>query len=233
MSGFQKSAFPDSVAIIMDGNGRWAQKRSLQRTDGHIAGAEAVYPVLKALFENGAHYVTLYAFSTENRKRPRAEVDGIMKLVYRYLLDVAIPEIKSNSRVGVRFLGDLSFLSPEMRDACEYAERISGGRPYLCSVALNYGGRSEILRAVNLALKDGRGELDESSFSRYLYTKDTPDPDLIIRTGGEFRISNFLLWQSAYSEYVILDKLWPDITPDDILLAIDEYAKRHRRFGAV
>ncbi len=233
MSDFSRSAAPDSVAIIMDGNGRWATRRSLNRTDGHIAGAKAITPILKALFEHSVHYVTLYAFSTENWKRPRAEVRGIMELLYTYITDTAIPEIKSNPDFGIRFIGDLSPLSDKLKQCCEYAQELSLSRPYMCNVALNYGGRAEIVRAVNLALRDGHRTLDEQTLSRYLYTHTIPDPDLVIRTGGEFRISNFLLWQSAYSEYVILDKLWPDITPEDIIGAIDEYACRHRRFGGL
>lgn len=233
MTGFSKSAIPNSVAIIMDGNGRWATRNSLDRREGHIAGARVISPILKALFEKGIHYVILYAFSTENWKRPKAEVDAIMSLIYRYLNDRAIPEIKSSTHFGIRFIGDLSPLPKELRVMCEYAEEISRSREYICCVALNYGGRSEILHAVNLAIGEGCASIDEAALTRRLYTHGIPDPDLIIRTGGEFRTSNFLIWQSAYSEYVILDKLWPDVTPEDVIFALGEYARRDRRYGGI
>ncbi|MBO5907771.1 MAG: di-trans,poly-cis-decaprenylcistransferase [Clostridia bacterium] len=233
MSDFSKSATPNSVAIIMDGNGRWATQRSLDRCEGHIAGARAISAVLRALFEKEVHFVTLYAFSTENWKRPRAEVSAIMSLIYRYLNDTVIPEIKSDARLSIRFIGDLTPLDKELRESCEYAEKISRGGEYTCAVALNYGGRAEILHAVNEAIREGATAIDEQTLSRHLYTRAMPDPDLIIRTGGELRTSNFLIWQSAYSEYVILDKLWPDITPEDIISSLDEYTHRKRRYGGL
>ena len=233
MSGFEKSVTPLSVAIIMDGNGRWASLRSLPRSEGHVFGARVVSPVLKTLFHHSVRYVTLYAFSTENWRRPKEEVDGIMALIYRYLREVAIPEILSNEKVGLRFIGDLSPLSENLRSACDYAQSVSGDREYICSVALNYGGRSEIVHAVNRAVSAGNSSINENILEQYLYTAGIPDPDLIIRTGGEMRISNFLLWQSAYSEYVILNKLWPDLAPSDITDALGIYAQRHRRYGGL
>lgn len=225
--------YPDSVAMIMDGNGRWATRRGLPRREGHVAGAKVVEMVLKHVRELGIHHLTLYAFSTENWKRPKDEVRGLMSLFYRYVTKIAIPKIKSDPELGIRFIGDKSALSERLRKKCLEAEALSEGRSYVCNIALNYGGRAEIVNAVNMAIKDGHKELTEEILSRYMYTSKSPDPDLIIRTGGEFRISNFLLWQGAYSEYVVLDKLWPDLTEEDIDECVAKFKSRERRFGGV
>ncbi|MBO7303718.1 MAG: di-trans,poly-cis-decaprenylcistransferase [Clostridia bacterium] len=223
----------DSVAIITDGNGRWAKRRGLPRSAGHVEGAKRIQPVLEKFREIGVHYVTFYAFSTENWKRPKDEVDTIMKLVYKYVDEVVIPKIKSDGNFSIKFIGDLSVLSDELRAKCFEAENMAKDKPFVCNVALNYGGRDEIVHAVNAAIADGKTQLDEQTFSRYMYTASTPDPDLVIRTGGDFRISNFLLWQSAYSEYVILDTLWPDFGEKEIMESVRQFYSRKRRFGGL
>ncbi len=223
----------DSVAIIMDGNGRWAKRRGLPRSAGHIAGAKIVENVLTVFREMGVHYVTLYAFSTENWKRPKQEVDTLMNLLYKYLDEVVIEKIKKDGDFSMRFLGDKSVLSEKLRDKCIEVEEMAKDRAFVCSVALNYGGRDEIIHAANAAFADGNESLTPEIFSKYTYTAGTPDPDLVIRTGGDFRISNFLLWQSAYSEFVILDTLWPDFGKKEIEGCIREFYSRNRRFGGL
>ncbi len=222
-----------SVAIIMDGNGRWATKRGLPRTSGHLRGVKNIKRVLGALREMGVKHVTLYAFSTENWKRPRAEVDAIMKLACKYIDSDVIPSIKKDPEFAVRFLGDKSPLPEELRKRCLEVEAMSNTDNFVLNVALNYGGRAEIVNAVNEAIKNGHTELTEDIISHYVYTAHSPDPDLIIRTGGEFRISNFLLWQSAYSEYYITDTLWPDFGKRDLQKARDAFLSRKRRFGGL
>lgn len=223
----------DSVAIICDGNGRWAKRRGLPRTAGHKEGARRIQPALEKFREIGVHYVTLYAFSTENWKRPKEEVDTIMKLVYKYVDEVVIKKIETDKKFSVKFLGDLSVLSEEVRNKCLEAESMAKDREFVCSIALNYGGRDEIVHAVNGAIKAGHTELTEEILAGYMYTGSTPDPDLVIRTGGDKRISNFLLWQSAYSEFVFLDTLWPDFGEKDIMCAVREFYSRKRRFGGL
>lgn len=222
----------DSVAIIMDGNGRWATKRGLSRSEGHAAGAKAAASVPRLFREYGVHHLTLYAFSTENWKRPREEVDALMELIYEYIDDCIIPAIKKHGDLCVRFIGDKSALSGKLRDKCLEAEAISVDKPYVCNIALNYGGRAEIVNAVNRAIADGYKEVSEELLSRYMYTS-SPDPDLIIRTGGDFRISNFLLWQSAYSEIIVLDTLWPDFGRAEVERCMAEFNSRRRRFGGL
>ena len=223
----------NSVAIITDGNGRWAKRRGLPRSAGHIEGAKRIQPALEKFRELGIHYVTLYAFSTENWKRPKEEVDTIMKLVYKYVDEVVIKKIESDKNFSVKFIGDLSVLSEEVRNKCLEAENMAKDKPFVCSIALNYGGRDEIVHAANEAIKDGKTVLDEKTLSAYMYTAGTPDPDLVIRTGGDRRISNFLLWQSAYSEYVFLKTLWPDFGEKEIMEAVEEFFSRKRRFGGL
>ncbi len=222
----------DSVAIIMDGNGRWAKKRGLSRTEGHKAGAKAAAEVVKLFREYGVHHLTLYAFSTENWKRPKEEVDALMSLIYHYIDEVVIKAIKREGDLCIRFIGDKARLSEELRNKCIEAEELAKDRPFVCNIALNYGGRDEIVHATNAAIADGHTELTEEILSGYMYSS-SPDPDLVIRTGGDFRISNFLLWQSAYSEFVILDTLWPDFGKTDIDRCMAEFNKRRRRFGGL
>ena len=226
---------PRHIAIIMDGNGRWAKKRGLPRTAGHAAGAESFRRIANYCRTLGVEYLTVYAFSTENWKRSQEEVAGIMKLLHRYLVE-ALADMEKN-RVRFRFFGDLSRLTPQLRKLCQDAEKRSEEYDVQVNFCLNYGGRDEIVRAARAFsqdVADGKRtpeELTEELFSDYLYSSDVPDPELIIRPSGEQRISNFLLWQSAYSEYVFMNVLWPDFTPEDLDKAIEEYHRRNRRFG--
>ena len=223
----------NSIAIITDGNGRWARRRGLPRSAGHVEGAKRIQPALEKFRELGVHHVTFYAFSTENWKRPKDEVDTIMKLVYKYVDEVVIEKIKTDKDFCVKFIGDLSVLSDEVRDKCLEAENMARDKSFVCNIALNYGGRDEIVHAANEAYKDGHTNLTEEVLSKYMYTSASPDPDLVIRTGGDLRISNFLLWQSAYSEFVFLDTLWPDFGEREIMYSVGEFLKRKRRFGGL
>lgn len=221
-----------SVAVIMDGNGRWAKRRMMPRTYGHAQGAAKIEHILGIFREIGVHHVTLYAFSTENWKRPKEEVDMIMDLVYRYLDTVVIRRIREDPTFSMKFLGDKSALPEKLREKCIEVENMAKDRPFVCNVALNYGGRDEIVHAAREAVAAGE-EITEESISRHLYTSHSPDPDLIIRTGGDFRLSNFLLWQSAYSEFVFTDTLFPDFDREDIMKAVHEFYRRKRRFGGL
>ena len=222
-----------SVGIIMDGNGRWAKRRGLPRLAGHAAGAKRVEEVLTTLRELGIHHVTLYAFSTEKWKRPQEEVDGIMDLVYNYLTDVVHDKILSDGHFAVRFAGDISVLPEKLREKCKEIEALGENREYICYVALNYGGRGEIVRAANRALASGATEITEALLSENMYTAESPDPDLLIRTGGDMRISNFMLWQCAYSEFYFTKTLWPDFGRDAVITAIESFLPRKRRFGGL
>ena len=231
-------AVPQHIAIIMDGNGRWAKKRGLPRTAGHAAGAEAFRRTANYCRTLGVKYLTVYAFSTENWKRSEEEISGIMRLLGRYL-EEALQDMEKN-HVRFKFFGDLSRLSPQLRKLCEDAEqRSSQYHEVQVNFCLNYGGRDEIVKAAQgFAMDVASGkrkpeELTEQILSTYLYSADVPDPELIIRPSGEMRTSNFLLWQSAYSEYVFLNVLWPDFQPSDLDEAIEEYHRRNRRFGGV
>ena len=229
----EKEKMPTSVAIIMDGNGRWAKKRGLPRTEGHRAGAKATADVIKLFREYGVHHLTLYAFSTENWRRPKEEVDALMELIYRYIDEVVIDRLRSDGDLSVRFIGDKSALPERLRKKCIEAESIASDTPFVCNIALNYGGRDEIVHAVNSAIADGHTNIDEGTLSSYMYTSHSPDPDLVIRTGGDFRISNFLLWQCAYSEFIILDTLWPDFGRADVEKCLAVFGSRRRRFGGL
>ena len=226
---------PRHIAIIMDGNGRWAKQRGLPRTAGHAAGAESFRKIANYCRTLGVKYLTVYAFSTENWKRSADEVAGIMKLLRRYL-EEALRDMEKN-RVCFQFFGDLTRLSPELQKLCHDAEKRSEDYDVQVNFCLNYGGRDEIVQAARrfaadvAAGKQKAEDLTEDLFSGYLYSADVPDPELIIRPSGEKRTSNFLLWQSAYSEYVFMNVLWPDFSPDDLDAAIEEYHRRNRRFG--
>ena len=228
---------PRHIAIIMDGNGRWAKQRGLPRTAGHAAGAEAFRRIANYCRTLGVEYLTVYAFSTENWKRSSEEVAGIMKLLRRYL-EEALRDMEKN-RVRFCFFGDLTKLSPELQALCDRAQKQSEDYDVQVNFCLNYGGRDEIVQAARRFAQDVAdgihqpGELTEELLSTYLYSADVPDPELIIRPSGEKRTSNFLLWQSAYSEYVFMNVLWPDFTPADLDAAIEEYHRRNRRFGGV
>jgi undecaprenyl diphosphate synthase len=230
---------PKHVAIIMDGNGRWAKKRGLPRTAGHAVGAETFRTIATYAKDIGLKYLTVYAYSTENWKRPPEEVSTIMGLLNKYLRE-CIEEMEKD-QINLEFYGDLTRLSPELQELCASTREISNhyqGKIQV-NICLNYGGRDEIIHAMKAWQADcaaGRAnpdDLDENVFSQYLYSKDTPDPDLIIRPSGEVRISNFLMWQSAYSEFYFTDVLWPDFSKDDLLEAIAAYQKRSRRYGGV
>lgn len=221
-----------SVAIIMDGNGRWAKKRFLPRTKGHEKGAAIIEDVLSVFREIGVRYLTLYAFSTENWKRPKEEVDAIMDLAYKYVDKIYMDRLEKESSLAVRFIGDKNGLPEKLREKCIEIENMQKDAEFVCNIALNYGGRAEIANAANELVKKGL-PITEENLSHEMYTKDTPDPDLIIRTGGDFRISNFLIWQGAYSEYMILDTLWPDFGRDDIEKCVKNFYKRKRRFGGL
>ncbi len=227
---------PKHIAIIMDGNGRWAKNRGLPRTAGHAAGAETFRRIANYCRTLGVEYLTVYAFSTENWKRSEEEISGIMKLLKNYLVE-ALRDMEKN-HVRFKFFGDLSRLSPELQELCAKAETVSSQyHEVQVNFCLNYGGRDEIVRAAKaFAAKVAAGEcsaddLDEERFGDYLYSAGVPDPELIIRPSGEMRTSNFLLWQSAYSEFVFMNVLWPDFKEKDLDAAIAEYHRRNRRFG--
>ena len=229
---------PCHVAVIMDGNGRWAQKRGLPRSAGHKAGAETFRKLGTYCKNLGIDYLTVYAFSTENWKRPKDEVDGIMHLLEQYLHECIDTMEKDGNRL--RFLGDLSVLTPELRELIDETNEISSRiEGFQANVCLNYGGRDEILRAVRrFAAECAAGErkpeeLTEGLFSSYLDSAGIPDPELIIRPSGEERLSNFLLWQCAYSEFYVTKTLWPDFDEAELLRAIAAYQHRDRRFGGV
>lgn len=229
---------PTHIAIIMDGNGRWAKSRGLPRFRGHSAGMQSVRKVVEAAVEIGVSYLTLYAFSQENWQRPAPEVAALMKLLQHYVRKERDELIRQG--VSVRVFGDLSRLSPGARKAVDHIEeRTAGGKNMQLNLMISYGSRDEILRATRrIAEKVKNGELnatdiDERIFSSELYTAGIPDPDLLIRTSGELRISNFMLWQLAYTELYITPTLWPDFRRDDLEAAIHEYQKRERRFGRV
>ena len=229
-------ALPTHIAIVMDGNGRWAKKRGLPRQVGHRFGAEAFRTVANYAKSIGLKYLTVYAFSTENWKRSEEEVDAIMELLERYLRE-AIADMDKN-RVRFCFFGDMSRLSPELRQEVQIAqERSAQYEGVQVNFCLNYGGRDEIVRAARrFASECVSGacrpeELTEEKFSGYLYSAGVPDPELVIRPGGELRVSNFLLWQSAYAEYYFTDVLWPDFGAEELEKAIAAYQSRNRRFG--
>ena len=219
------------IAFIMDGNGRWATSRGLARERGHVEGAKAFERVVKYCGDIGIKFVTVYAFSTENWSRPKHEVDRIMLLFERYL-DRIIKKM-DKYEVCVRFIGDREPLSDKLKKKMERAERESAAKPLRLNIALNYGGRAEIVQAVNRLLIKGVSSVTEDMIEAELYTADCPPPDLIVRTAGEQRISNFLMWQSAYSEFYFTDTLWPDIGETDIDLAVESFYGRTRRFGGV
>ena len=225
---------PKHVAIIMDGNGRWAEKRGLPRLAGHRAGTDNVRRTIKCFNDHDIKYVTIYAFSTENWSRPQREVQGLMRIME----EVIDREAENLHKDGVKLihLGNLDGISEKLKKKVQYAveltENNSGGT--LC-IAFNYGGRAEIIDAVKRILRDGilPNEIDEALISHYLYTMNLPDPDLIIRTGGEMRLSNFLIWQAAYSEYYATPTLWPDFGTEEIEQALIAYSERERRFGGL
>ena len=233
---------PKHVAIILDGNGRWAKKRGLPRNFGHLKGCDNVEPVCKAAFNLGIKYITMYAFSTENWKRPQAEVDELMKLLATYMKDAMKLSVKNNMRI--RIIGDKTGLSDELNKLINELEDLSKEFTGLqLQIAVNYGGRDDLRRAFKniimeadknkMSYKDLAEYITEDIISKNLDTADIPDPDLMIRTSGEQRLSNYLIWQLAYAEYFFTDTLWPDFGKKDLEEAIEFYSGRDRRFGGL
>lgn len=227
---------PRHVAIIMDGNGRWAKARHLPRSAGHKKGADSLRRVLDLCQEAGVHYLTVYAFSSENWKRPQGEVSDLMQLLKHYL-EKELPELKKNN-ICLRFIGDFSRLDADMQSRVQQAmQETAANTSFNLTVALSYGSREEMLRTVRkLASEVGMGtlkaeDITEETICRTLDTRDLPEPDLLIRTGGEQRLSNFLLWQSAYAEFYFTETLWPDFDAAHFNAALGEYAQRERRYG--
>ena len=233
-----KRCLPEHIGIIMDGNGRWAKKRGLPRSAGHKAGAETFRKITKYCSKIGIKYLTVYAFSTENWKRPNDEISFLMKLFEQYLNE-ALKDFQQEN-IKVQFLGDKSDFSQNLQKLIDNVENASKDKTGMgLNIAMNYGGRNEIVKAVKEIASDVKcgviavEEINETAISKRLYTAGQPDPDLIIRPSGEFRLSNFLLWQSAYAELVFMNVLWPDFSENDLERAIDEYSSRNRRFGGV
>lgn len=236
--GEMMDKIPNHVAIIMDGNGRWAKKRGLPRNFGHKQGSAAVRKVCEAAYDQGVKYLTIYAFSTENWSRPKDEVDALMNILRNYLKDAIKESTENNMRV--RIIGDKTALAPDLQESIDKLEKVSANNTGLnFQIALNYGGRNEIVRAVNRAIRnselssDGAKELTEADICAALDTAEIPDPDLLIRTSGEQRLSNFLLWQLAYAEFYFTDTLWPDFDAKELKKALEYYAGRDRRFGGI
>ncbi len=222
---------PESVAIIMDGNGRWARSHRLPTAAGHRAGARALRRVVRAAGDMGVRDLTVFSFSTENWARPREEVDDLMVL-FSELIDREVPDLDAEG-VAIRFIGRLDHLAPALRRRIRDAEEMTARHERMrLFIAMNYGGRAEIIDAARRFTAEAGPEAPDEEFSRFMYAPDLRDPELIIRTSGEQRLSNFLLWQSAYAELVFSDRMWPDFGPDDLRAAIEEYAARSRRFGS-
>ncbi len=230
----EKSHIPIHVAIIMDGNGRWAKERGLPRLAGHKAGGENIRPVVRVFSEHGVKYLTLYAFSTENWTRPVQEVSGLLGLLGRRIDQET--EAFHEDNVRLVHIGRVDRLSKKIRQKVKDAVELTGNNTGLTlCLAFDYGGRDEIVQAARRIAEDGVSgdRIDESVFEQYLYSSGVPDPDLLIRTGGETRLSNFLLWQTAYSEFYFTPVLWPDFGPKEIEEALSEYGRRQRRFGRI
>lgn len=219
------------IAFIMDGNGRWAKRRGMPREFGHKQGAEVFRKIMRRCVELDIKASTYYVFSTENWKRPQREVDAIMALLDRYLDDCE-KEVYEND-VRFIFIGDTSVFTESVQNKMRKIEAVSREKKYIVNLALNYGGRSEITNAVNSLIKEGKTILSEDDITGALYTKESPPLDLVVRTGGDIRISNFLLWQAAYAEFYFTDKLWPDLVPDDVNKIVDNFTNRSRRFGGI
>jgi len=225
---------PYHVAIIMDGNGRWAKQRGLPRVAGHRAGTDNLRRVLESCGELGIKMLTIYAFSTENWRRPEEEVKGLMG-IFEDVIDRELPEFQAKG-VRLRHIGKLDGLKPAFADKVRKAiELTKNNDKLILNIAFNYGGRAEIVEAVKKLIAKGvkADDITEEMIGAHLYTADVPDPDLIIRTSGEMRVSNFLIWQGAYSEYYLAPVYWPDFDKEQMRLALEEYAKRHRRFGGL
>lgn len=236
--GDTQKKVPRHVAIILDGNGRWAKKRMLPRNAGHAAGSKNVEKICAAAWDMGIEYVTMYAFSTENWSRPQSEVDALMKLLHSYLKDCIKTSKRNNMQV--RVIGDITRLEPDLQVRIRELEEVSAANTGLhFQVALNYGSRDEIRRGMQQMARDVKAgrvdpeQVDEALIANYLDTRGIPDPDLMIRTSGEQRLSNYLLWQLAYAEFYFTDVLWPDFSAKDLQDAVDFYQGRDRRFGGI
>lgn len=228
---YNLTSVPVHVGIIMDGNGRWAEKHGLPRTEGHKEGVRVVKKITKVSVQAGIKFLTLFAFSTENWKRDKSEVDFLLNL-FVTAINEYLPELKENS-VKLNFIGDIEGLPIFVRKALDYAVKsTSESSKLLLNIAINYGSRSEIVNACKRIIKS-KEVIDEKSFEKYLYTAGQPDPDLIIRTSGEKRLSNFLLYQSSYAELFFTDTLWPDFSEEEYIKILREFGIRKRRFGAI
>lgn len=219
------------IAFIMDGNGRWAQKRGMPRSYGHSVGAETFRRVAEYCRKIGIRYMTVYAFSTENWKRPPEEVQTIMNILEDYINKCVGNTEEEN--IHVRFIGNLSVFSQDLREKMQRIDRETAHNPFCLNIAINYGGREELVHACSALMSAGKTDITEADISQNLYTANCPDPDLVVRTGGDTRISNFLLWQSAYAEYYFTDVLWPDYSEKDVDAAVAAFYSRCRRFGGV
>ncbi len=219
------------IAFIMDGNGRWAEARGMSREKGHKYGAEAMKKVIKRLADYGILAVTFYAFSTENWKRPQKEVNSLMDLLSSYL-DSLQKEIDKND-IRYIFIGDMSVFNGELRKKIELTEQKSRDKRFIVNIALNYGAKSELAHAFNKLLRDGKTKVSEDDIESALYTTASPSLDMLVRTGGDLRLSNFLLWQAAYAELYFTDTLWPDMNETEVDKVIEAFSKRKRRFGGV
>lgn len=223
---------PRHIAIIMDGNGRWARAHGLKRSDGHKEGVKSVREAVEVCGELGVEVLTLYAFSSENWRRPRSEVDALMNLLV-VTISQEVEDLRKNN-VQLRAIGRWREYDLMPRKAIEFAiDRCKGNTGLILNLALSYGGRQEIVDAVNGVLREGKKQVSEEDLQSHLYTSGLPEPDLLIRTSGEMRISNFLLWQLAYAEIIVTDVLWPDFRRAQLIAAIEEYGRRNRRFGQV
>ena len=238
LSALARENLPTHVAIIMDGNGRWAKQRHLPRVEGHRVGVESVRAVLKACGELGVKYLTLYAFSVENWNRPKEEVDTLMKYLARYLKSEVTEMSKNNVRLEV--IGQIYRLPEFVQEQLAKTQAaLAKNTGMTLILALSYGGRTEIVEATRAIAEKAKAgaiepaEINEQVIAQHLYTRHMPDPDLLIRTSGEVRVSNFLLWQISYAEFVVTPTLWPDFRKPQLIEALEEYARRHRRFGAV
>ncbi|MBQ8837507.1 MAG: di-trans,poly-cis-decaprenylcistransferase [Clostridia bacterium] len=219
------------VAFIMDGNGRWAKKRSMPREFGHINGAKNFKKVIRYCGDKGVKIITVYAFSTENWKRPKNEVDAIMNLLSDYI-DDAVAMVDENN-IQLHFLGDMSIFPPKTQEKIKNAEAVSADKELVLNIALNYGSRAEIAHACEVLAASGKTKFTEEDVAGALYTSHCDDPDLIVRTGGDIRLSNFLLWQAAYAEFYFTDTLWPDLDEREIDKIIDDFYSRKRRYGGL
>lgn len=221
------------IAFIMDGNGRWAKQRGMPREYGHRRGAQAFKKIVEYCGDLGIEAATFYVFSTENWKRSENEVNALMRLLDEYLDDCEKQLLKKDKNIRFIFLGDKSPFTASLRQKMEKIEKNSANNTRIVNLAINYGGRSELAYAYEKLIKEGKKTVCEQDITNSLYTKDSPELDMIVRTGGDLRISNFLLWQAAYAELYFTDRLWPDFSTDDVDAAIEDFKKRQRRFGGV